>query len=69
MYIKKMEPGRIMLLHSVIIGFLLYLFMLFILGQTQTVAENRSILLAALILVYMILFGHRLPTSINKGLF
>lgn len=64
-----MEPGRMMLLHSLFIGFLLYLFMLFVLGQKQTVAENRSILLAALILVYMILFGHGLPTSINKGLF
>ena len=58
-----------MLLHSIIIGILLYVFMIFILGQTQVVAENRSILLGAFILVYMILFGHGLPTSINKGLF
>jgi hypothetical protein len=43
--------------------------MFFMLGQRQIVAENRSILLAALILVYMILFGHGLPTSINKNLF
>ena len=64
-----MENGRMMLLHSVIIGFLLYLFMIFILGQKQIVAENRSILLAAFILVYMILFGHGLPTAINKNLF
>jgi len=58
-----------MLLHSLIIGILLYLFMFFILGQKQIVSENRSILLAALILVYMILFGHGLPVSINKDLF
>ena len=58
-----------MVLHSVIIGILLYLFMIFVLGQTQSVAENRSILLAGLILIYMILFGHGLPTSINKHLF
>jgi hypothetical protein len=64
-----MESGRMMLLHSVIIGILLYLFMIFILGQREIVAENRSILLAALILVYMIVFGHGLPTSINKNLF
>jgi len=64
-----MENGRTMLMHSVIIGFLLYLFMIFILGQKQSVAENRSILLAALILIYMILFGHGLPTAINKNLF
>ena len=64
-----MEKGRMMILHSVIIGILLYLFMIFILGQNQIVAENRSILLAAAILIYMILFGHGLPTSINKNLF
>ena len=58
-----------MLLHSVIIGVLLYIFMVFILGQKPVVAENRSILLAALILVYMILFGHGLPNSLNKNLF
>jgi len=58
-----------MLLHSVIIGILLYVFMIYILGQNQVVAENRSILFAALVLVYMIVFGHGLPTSINKQLF
>ena len=64
-----MESGRMMLLHSIIIGLLLYFFMVFILGQKQGVAESRSILLSAIILVYMILFGHGLPTSINKNLF
>jgi hypothetical protein len=65
----KMESGRMMILHSAIIGVLLYLAMVFLLGQKQSVAENRSILLASLVLAYMILFGHGLPTSINKDLF
>jgi hypothetical protein len=64
-----MEKGRMMLLHSIIIGLLLYVVMIFILGQTQVVAENRSILFAAIVLIYMIMFGHGLPTSINKNLF
>ena len=64
-----MENGRMMVLHSIIIGILLYIFMIYMLGQKQMVAENRSILLAALILVYMMLFGHGLPTSVNKKLF
>jgi len=63
-----MENGLMMVVHSVIIGILLYLFMIYILGQRQIVAENRSVLIAALILVYMILFGHGLPRSINKNL-
>jgi ABC-type phosphate transport system permease subunit len=64
-----MEKGRTMLLHSIIIGLLLYIFMIYILGQNQDIAENRSILFASLILIYMIIFGHGLPTSINKNLF
>ncbi len=63
------ETGRMMVLHSVVIGILLYIFMKFILGQKSVIAENRSILLAALILIYMILFGHGLPKSINRNLF
>ena len=63
-----MERGLSMLLHSLIIGILLYLFMIFALGQNSIVAENRSILIAAVILIYMILFGHGLPKSINKNI-
>jgi hypothetical protein len=61
-----MERGVIMLLHSAIIGIVLYLFMTFGLGQQNNVAENRSILIAAVVLIYMILFGHGLPLKINK---
>ena len=64
-----MENGRTMLIHAVVIGVLLYFFMIFILKQKQSVAENRSILLASVVLMYMILFGHGLPKSINKNLF
>lgn len=64
-----MEQGRIMIMHSVIIGILLYLFMILALKQKQSLAESQSILISALILVYMILFGHGLPTSINSHLF
>lgn len=64
-----MENGRMMLIHSAIIGIFLYIFMIFILKQKPIVAENRSLLIASFILIYMILFGHNLPTSINKNLF
>ncbi len=63
-----MESGIMMLLHSIIIGLLLYIFMIFGLGQKQVVAENRSILIASFILIYMILFGHGLPISMNKNI-
>ena len=64
-----MESGLMMFLHSLIIGIFLYLFMVFALGQKRVVAENRSILISAFALIYMILFGHRLPKSINRNLF
>lgn len=63
-----MERGTIMVVHSAIIGVLLYLFMTFILGQSQSIAENRSILIAAIGLIYMILFGHGLPTFPLKSM-
>ena len=61
-----MERGLMMLLHSVMIGIVLYVIMIFGLGQQQNVAENRSILIASAVLIYMILFGHGLPVQLNK---
>jgi len=55
-----------MLLHSVIIGIILYVVMIFGLGQKSNVAENRSILIASFVLIYMILFGHGLPLKLNR---
>jgi hypothetical protein len=42
--------------------------MVFVIGQKKSIAENRSILIGAIILIYMIVFGHGLPTTINKDL-
>jgi hypothetical protein len=62
------ERGSMMLLHATVIGFLLYLIMVYGFKQSVVVAENRSILIATYVLSYMILFGHGLPTSLNKNL-
>jgi len=56
------ERGLIMLGHSVIIGFVAYLIMLYGLKQSPMRAENRSILLGSLVLAYMIIFGHSIPS-------
>jgi hypothetical protein len=55
-----------MILHSIIIGIILFVFMIFGLGQQNEVAQRRSILIASFVLIYMILFGHRLPGKLNK---
>ena len=57
-----------MVLHSAVIGVVLYLLMVFVFNQNPRLAENRSILIASALLIYMILFGHGLPTKINRTL-
>ena len=57
-----------MVLHSAIIGIILYVLMIFGLGQQSNIAENRSILITSCILIYMILFGHGLPMKLNKNI-
>ena len=60
-----MERGLIMFFHSTFIAAILYLIMVYILGQNTKIAENRSILIGAVVLIYMILFGHGMPTKMN----
>jgi len=64
-----MERGLMMIVHSILLGVFLYIIMVYALGQRAIVAENRSILIAAGVLIYMIMFGHGLPTKLNKDLF
>ena len=61
-----MDTALSHLLHSIIITIILYIIMKFFLKQSETMSLNRSILIGALALIYMILFGHGLPTHINK---
>ena len=61
-----MEGPLDMLLHGMVIGIVFFLFMKYILKQPDTVSQSRSILVGATATIYMILFGHGLPTKINK---
>jgi len=54
-----------MVIHSLIIGIIVCVVMIG-LGQKNEVAERRSILIASSSLIYMILFGHKLPLKLNK---
>lgn len=66
---RIMERGLIMYLHAIIIGLILYILMVYLLGQKTAVAEDRSILIAAVVLIYMLLFGHGLPTmNLNRNI-
>lgn len=61
------ERGLMMLAHSAVIGIAIFLMMRFVLNQPGAVAEDRSLVIAAFVLIYMILFGHGLPGQINKN--
>ena len=62
------ERGIMMAFHGLIITIILYFIMVFLLKQRPIVAENRSIVIGALVIVYMILLGHGLPGPINKNI-
>jgi hypothetical protein len=64
-----MERGLIMALHAIFISLLLYFIMMYGFQQKAEVAEDRSIFIGAIVLIYMVLFGHGLPGKINKNIY
>lgn len=61
-----MEGALNHLLHAIVLSIILYGMMRYILKQSQTMSLNRSLLVGAVALIYMILFGHRFPSHLNK---
>ena len=57
-----MERGLVMIVHAIIVGLISYGIMLYVLKQSPSMAENRSILLGTFVLAYMIMFGHGAPS-------
>tara|TARA_Y100000385_G_C12769723_1_gene498758 strand:+ start:299 stop:493 length:195 start_codon:yes stop_codon:yes gene_type:complete len=57
-----MERGLVHIGHSLIIGILAYVIMLYVCKKPPSMAENRSVLIAALACAYMVAFGHGLPS-------
>lgn len=62
------ERGLSMVIHAVIFAIVCYVFMRFALKLSQSKSEDRSIALGALVLLYMLLFGHNMPIRINQNL-
>ena len=63
------ERGLIMVGHSVVIAIVLYVVLLYGLKWSAGRSENVSVLVGGLVVSYMVLFGHGLPTKINSNLF
>jgi hypothetical protein len=61
------ESGIVMLFHAVVITLVLYLLMITI-GQSSDMAQDRALVIGAVILIYMLMFGHQLPHHMNSNL-
>jgi TRAP-type C4-dicarboxylate transport system permease small subunit len=62
------ERGVVMLAHSAMIGIAIYLMMRYVFNQPALVAEDRSIVIGAFVLIYMVMFGHGMPAQMNRNL-
>ena len=64
-----MESAPMMVLHSIIIGVVIYFMMTIFIKLEPDASQTFSVLIAAVVLIYMIVFGHKLPsTDINHHL-
>ena len=61
-----MERGLTHLVHTAIISALLYIIMVYVMGSHSRVAESRSLAIGAIVLLYMLAFGHDLPQIWKK---
>jgi hypothetical protein len=61
------ERGLEMVAHAAVIGIVLYFIMTVLLKQPQRVAEDRSVTIAGVVLVYMVVFGHGLPNNVSPS--
>ena len=55
-------------MQGALVALVLYLLMKYILGQSDSKALTRSVLLGLLVAAYMIIFGCGLPNKINSNL-
>lgn len=62
------ERGIVMFAHAAFIGFIVYFVMVMLFKQPVEVAEDRSLIISAFIMIYMIVFGHGAPKTINKNI-
>jgi|TARA_B110000046_G_C12853564_1_gene338794 hypothetical protein len=64
------ERGLVMCVHSITVALAAYGIMYYLLKQSPIVAENRSVLIGAFVLFYMVSFGHDIPPNgLNPQLF
>ena len=61
------ETPTTMVFHGFLIAIAIYIILVLV-GQSKEVAYTRAVTIGLLAAAYMIIFGHRYPTNINKEL-
>jgi len=56
------------LAHAAVVTAILYLIMSRLLKQSENVAVTRSVVIGLLAALYMVVFGHGMPTRVNPAL-
>lgn len=64
-----MERGLVYCMHAVAIAVVAYALMIYLLKQEPMMAEDRSVLLGAVVLIYMVMFGHNMPGVVNANIY
>tara|TARA_Y100000816_G_C26070998_1_gene563358 strand:- start:567 stop:764 length:198 start_codon:yes stop_codon:yes gene_type:complete len=63
-----MESPLMHLAHAAVVTAILYLIMSRLLKQSENVAVTRSVVIGLLAALYMVVFGHGMPTRVNPAL-
>ena len=64
-----MERGLTHVVHSLGLGIIAYVILVYVVKDAPKKAEDRSVLIGGLALLYMVIFGHKLPGKVNNNLF
>ena len=56
------ESPNMMVVHGLILMVILYLIMTMVLKQTPKLAESRAVTIGAFAIVYMVHYGHKIPS-------
>ena len=57
-----MERGLVMVVHGVALALVAYVLMVYARKQSPAMAENRAVLVGAVAVAYMVVFGHTAPS-------
>ena len=65
----KEEKNLHIQIYSALVGLSIFIFMKYYLKKDLKKCQNTSAIIGSLVIIYIVLFGLRLPTDVNKNIF